>query len=1436
MFIELGRTFHGLSSAADSDALDDQILFPLGNRSNWQDLLKEYRVVLLAEAGSGKTEEIRQIARKLRAENKTAFFIRLEHVSRNFETAFEEGSHDEFQRWMNSAEDGWLLLDSVDEARLRDPADFEAAVRLLGHLLVPVKQLAHIVITGRASAWRPKTDLALCVKHLGRAAPSISTRVTENEALPDDAAVMTTKVNRDEPIFKVVTLDNLGPTEVETFATAKGVTNVTAFLDAIERADAWSFTARPQDLEELVDFWIQRGQIGSRLELMRNSVDRRLCERDQTRADARPLSTEKARLGATLLASAATMAHEPRLRVPDGASNSKGLPITSVLSDWDNVDCSTLLGRPIFDEAIYGSVRFHHRTVKEYLTAEWFATLLQKHTSRQRIEALFFRDQYGLEVIAPVMRPVLPWLVILDEGIRDRVRRIAPEVFFEGGDPSQLPYETRRQILFDVCEQLASGESSRSMADYAAVQRFSDVDLTADIRTLIHRYKTDEDLLWFLLRMVWQGRLKEALPDAMAVALSASAGRSARAAAFHVMRALGSPEDNDEVRKVFLNESATLDRQLLAELIKNADSGPSRRMLDWLFACICKVEDRQQHTVDALSEEVISLVRQTETDLLPLIVEHIAALVDEPPVIERRHCDVSVRYAWLLNAAAVAVERLTRERHEAALQPHSLAILQKVPVFQQFEPSELAGARFEFSELVPRWPDLNLSLFWYLVAQARARLDEGKRERLTDWWSAHTWGSYVRFTSEDFAVILGEIPRRSFTDDKLVALSLAFSLYVQGGRKRGQRLMLKSTVRGHEELASRLSELMHPPALSAESKRHRATNARWQRRHRQRLDKEAKRREEWRTHVMANTEKLRNPGFEKPHLISTAQHYLHARMCEADSASSNRSKRNWRALEGEFGVEVAQAFRDGAVAYWRRNRPQLISEGAPSNVTYFSAILGLTGLAIEARETEGWLQAITEDEARLAFRYAMHELNGFPFWMPQLFAKFPDVVRRMALHEIEYELATEDQAKDSYYLLYDVSWSGEWLWDAIAPDLYQRVSDAEPKNLRNLEYMLSILQGSSIPNDRIAQLASSKANLLNEPDRAARWLAVWTGVNPTAAIPALEARLVAIADGETRTNFAMIYLAHLVGGRRRSASRVREEYRKPEYLKRLYLFMHDHIRHEEDIDRIGGGVYSPGLRDHAQDARDRLFELLKEMPGKNTFLALQEIARSHPQKKSRPWLSLQAKKRAEVDADHEPWSIGQFREFHSEQERTPSNHRQLFELALMRLTDLKHDLEHGDTSIAATLQRVKGELELRNFIANSCRQTAHGRYSVPQEDELADAMRPDLRFYGTGFDAPVPVELKLADNWSGPQLFERLESQLCCGYLRDNRSRRGIFLLVRTGKQLTWELRDGSSVAFDPLVQALQDSWCQISDRYPNIDQVAVIGIDLTRRASNGRT
>jgi hypothetical protein len=557
-------------------------------------------------------------------------------------------------------------------------------------------------------------------------------------------------------------------------------------------------------------------------------------------------------------------------------------------------------------------------------------------------------------------------------------------------------------------------------------------------------------------------------------------------------------------------------------------------------------------------------------------------------------------------------------------------------------------------------------------------------------------------------------------------------------------------------------------------------------------------------------------------------------MGESSERSSNWTGGNWRSLIPEFGDSIARAFRDGAVGFWRRHRPPLLSEGRDASSTPYWVIFGLTGLSIEAQEGPGWPQGLTEAEAEIATRFALHELNGFPSWLSSLYTAYPDTVIRVVIAEIDYELGTHTLETKSHDVLYDASWNGDWMWDRLAPFLVARLNQP-PTNMSDLAYMLTIIQGSSVDDMAVAELAARNAKLTADTTAGPMWFALWVGVDPAVAIPALGARLAEIKDDGSATEFAMRFITELVGGRGHGRG-ARRAYRTVEHMKALYLLMNEYVREDEDISRVGGGVYSPGLRDEAQDARNALFSLILETPGKEAFLALMDISRAHPTESSRPWMALHAKTKATQDAETPAWSPRQVRDFHDELERTPSNHRDLWYLAITRLLDLKHDLEEGDASIATILQRADQETEIRNYIGNWCRDRSRGRYVIPQEEELADAKRPDLRFHGAGFDGPVPAELKIADKWTGPHVFERLEIQLCGDYLRDNRSTRGVFVLIYRGTRTSWDLPNGKRAeSFEALIEALQEQWTTLAPLFPGVEDIRVIGIDLTKRGVDAK-
>lgn len=1432
-FVELDRTFHELSlHEGESDTFDFQTAFGLGSSLTWDSLSNEYRVILLSEAGAGKTVEIRQAARRQRANGKAAFFLRLEHVADDFDIAFEEGVLAEFDQWLASNDEGWLFLDSVDEARLKEPADFDRAIRKLGLRLSPVLQRAHIFISSRGSAWRPVTDLSLCRDQLKYQPPKEQAAHEASEDKP--AAEMRFAVNPiskedGEDPFKLVALDDLREPQVRKLAQAQGIADVDAFIDAIERADAWIMTHCPRDLEELIGFWIENGRVGNRLELIRDSLDQRLSEPDQRRDEARPLSKEKARAGARLLAAAMTMTHSTTIRVPDGTQNAVGLPVADVLKDWGAPEQTTLLSRPIFDEAIYGTVRFHHRSQREYLTAEWFDGLLKRETSRREIEMLFFKEQYDMEVITPSLRPVLVWLVLLDERMRERALRLAPELIFEGGEPAELPLETRRTVLRQVCQTIYKGGAGHGM-DYAAVQRFANADLADEIKGLIRQYSTNDDLLWFLLRMIWQGRLGQALPEAKEYALAPDTGKYVRIAAIRAVLAVGSVHDADEIRATFVGEARRLKREWLAELTEKLPY--DQRSVDWLLQALAKSEPKSRYKTDGLGKAVARYIQAAPVGLLPGLLADLVRLISRRPIIERRHYEVSRRHGWLLRPAAQAAERMIEARHPAALDPSCLSVLQKLSSARDYHDWDLRDSKSKIPDLVPAWPELNDALFWYDVKVARKWRDKKRNERVTSHWPG-LWNSYCRFVPDNFERVKAQITTKK-GDNRLVALSLAFLLYRDARRPAKWRHQLKAVCKKSPVLAARLQTMLHPPPPTAEEKSLRRQEAQWKRRRKARDRRIAENEAKWKSHLAANVDKIRDPGLPKPQGISNDQYYVHKKLRELGDRSNHWTTGDWQLLEREFDTDIARAFRDAAVSYWRRYKPKLLSEGKPSNSTPFATIFGLTGLEIEATEAQGWPMQLNEAEVEIAFRYAMSELNGFPDWFPALYRAFPQQITELLVDEVDYELRTATGERESHYVIYDLSWHGEWSDSTIAPAVLRRLGREEPESVGTLGQLLTIINRAGTSDSDLATIAEEKASG-KALDRAAAWYAVWAGVEPDRAIDAIRVRLSKLKRKSQRVRLAMQFVSQLVGGRH-DRSHVRQAYRTPRYLRDLIILTHQYIEEKDDIDRAEKGVYSPGLRDNAQDARNHLFALLKDIPGKEAFLAIQDLARLHPVESSRPWMTRHAKNRAEADADLSPWTVAQVDSFNDRLERSPRNHRELWELAVLRILDLRAKLEDGDSSVAEILKTVSNEIPMRKYIGDWLRDSSHGRYSIPQEEEFADAKRSDLRFHGAGFDAPVPVELKLADNWTGPKLLERLETQLCGDYLRDDRSNRGLFVLVYRGEKSTWDVLSRGVVDFDGLVGVLQEHWLAISAKFVRVEEIKVIGIDLTKRTRSSPT
>ena len=672
---------------------------------------------------------------------------------------------------------------------------------------------------------------------------------------------------------------------------------------------------------------------------------------------------------------------------------------------------------------------------------------------------------------------------------------------------------------------------------------------------------------------------------------------------------------------------------------------------------------------------------------------------------------------------------------------------------------------------------------------------------------------------------------RELEDDRAIALSLAFRVYREANEPSGWLDDLQACVRDDTTLSAALEELVNPDVPQ-----HVATLEREWAEHQEEQEREgreaAEHRAEWIARLKADPDIVRSPPGLQLGEFSTDQCCL-LREVEGEDLRADRAQgSDWRTLIDEFGEDVARAYRDAAVAHWRHFRPELRSEGGNTSSIPYSLIFAMAGLAIEADEVDGFPRHLDASEVRLALRYIVFELNGFPRWLEAMNRAWPDEVLHAVLTELFWELENTDPDGPMHYILHDLAVYAPWLHGALAGPLLCWIRSHDLPSDDALDYSLRILRAGEVDPSELVVVAESKA-IDHSNDQRACWYAVWVDAEPETGVDALKVYLDGLGPDEG-SRAAQLFITTLMGSSRsgRASGTNLGKFHTPQYLKSLYVLMHRHIRVTEDIDRSGGGVYSPGLRDEAQTAREGLFNLLVEIPSKETYVALSELIEEHPDPNACPFVETRARRRAEQDGDLERWTAEQVAEFGEKLTRTPKTHRQLFDLAVARLTDLKDWLEHGDDSLYRSWQKADDEGEIRRQVATWLNQRWGNPFTVAEEPELANRQRTDIRLQSQGIPSRVPIELKLLDKrWTGPQLCERLCNQLVGDYMREATGGCGVMLLVWQGNRpdRRWKI-GGRMVCLEDLGEALKGYWDTISNSFPDVEAVEVVLIDLSLR------
>lgn len=1257
--VPLARRFTAIPLAYQKDDVSLDEVWPGlagGRRDGWDVLLEQFRVVILADAGAGKTYELRSAAERLQQDGRPAFFIRIEDIDEDFGTAFEIGTDQQFSDWLAGAGEAWFFLDSVDEVRLRTPRAFETALRAFAGRIRPARQRAHIYISGRPYAWRSLIDRALVEELLPfdpRIAAPLEDDGSGDEAIEGGAILggIAPADNKDsaevEPPLRLYLLAPLDDGDIRVFAEHSGIFEPSRFLEELDRLAFLPMARLPFDLHDLIATWIDTGALAGRLALLVNGITRQL---NACGSSTPTLSAERAEAGAGLLAVGALLTGRSNFMVPGsddpGVTSATGaIDPLELLPEWSKAEIVTLLSTGIFGDPIYGEVRFRHREVRELLAAGWFHRNLFRVGGRARVEELFFRSQYGEDILTPRLRPVLPWLILFDDSIRQRVLVDHPEVAIEGGDAARLPLDVRQAMLTSLIGHLRNPRSYLRGLDNSAIARIAQLDMQSHVQALIDAHSASDDAIFVLGRLVWQGKLVSCVPDLSLIAADPSRGIYARLVSIRAVAALGSPEQIHSLWKSMNDLEQRIPRRLLAEMVDNAPA--TIETIRLLLNSIERLENRVQFEVTGLNKALIGFVDRIPIAvdargerLLTVMTAGLNRFLGREPHVERGHCRVSETYQWLMSPALRCIERLVVARSPDALSETALTILGGVPALRFWRGDDFPERRSILEGLVPKWPELNDALFWWAVEAYRdARTDEDAR--LVDDWPISWIGHFWSFPATTFARTLAWIRGRDLPDDRLIALSRTVRTYAENGRPAAWLADLREVVSGDAGLEAALQLVLNPPtSRDAEESRQYERNLRRQERMRD-AQKEAAR-TEFAARLAANPDLVRNPPGLRSGQFSGDQYKL-MRMIERDDFSTGRAQgADWRSLTDVFGPEVAAAYRDAATGFWRDYKPGLRSEGHDSSQVPYALLFAMAGLDIEMSDKD--LRKLTPASVRRALRYVPWELNGFPRWFELLYKTWPKLSKAFLWNEVRWELETSTPDKSLHYVLSDIVYYAPWLHLEFGPLIFDWLSHNPAPNDDCLRHCRSIMMGGGLTASAIANLSFAKIGDPATPvAHMPTWHALRTDADPALAIPAVT-RLYDKRVLEDPSLFGSAFSVALLGGRD-GVSPTFGRFRKPSYLKQLYLLAHRSILVSDDVERAGKGVYSPTLRDDAQDARERFFALLTEIPGPLTHRTIVELSVEHPETGYRDFMTGRAYLRAVADGDLHEWSTAEVARF-----------------------------------------------------------------------------------------------------------------------------------------------------------------------------------------------
>jgi hypothetical protein len=1414
MIIDLSRTFSEHRNApTDSDGTDWNLFLDHRHGSKtWTDLHKKPLVVVLGEAGIGKTIEFQSEVARLRLAKQAAFFISLNQVSdaESWQLVLT-GYEAEFDAWAASDELGYFFLDAVDEARLKSHADFEKALTVVQRALGPNLARVRVAVSSRVTDWStPGVRLAVDTRLAQPIARALAAKAaTEVQLTSPESSTVVVAASSQAPLVEasVFSLDPLSSSEAYRCATAFGLQDEHRFWAAVADGDYEFMATRPLDLRWMVLLWNERRSLGTYSELIEANITNRLREFNESyEAAGEVLSVDQLRAGAIELAAAAEFGGCAFFTLDLNVAPMGGeLSPQTVLADWHPTAVRRLLATAVFDEASFGRVKFHHRSIREFLAAEWVAKQLALGVPLQRLQGLFASSPFGQPVLIPARQASLSWLAAINVIAREWVVRDFPEIFLFEGDPQAWDGISADRAFANFIEKTKLGLQMSWYKSAAECMRVGRALTAGKVALALTDASMPPQVRSICFQIARHAKLADCASVSFTTFRNSAAPAWERATALTVLELIGTADQRQEVL-TDLKAGLLGTNELIAHAL------PVTHWKNFTDVELSAVFDSTRGEAEHASGPMVKVIQDEllpAADLSAALLLLRAVMTSLPrPVPGTRFArfpesDQPER-AWLLYVLPQCFKRV-------------LALLTQ-PVNSYPEVCMEAAERIEMlrdSGFTYRDELIRLSKaiaqhpgFRWSVALAIAQSEDimASVSRLT--WDARC---LVHFDATD----LPELTRRandpsSCGDEReiwfAVAMTVAFS-----GRNRRERAQALRTLGLGDPGSARVIRVKSQYDGWRSGAKHRRE---WEAQERERKVVDTHAIEDYKARLLVDVAKIRN-GTHADLLIGLLN-YSFSRFGQLGCSDVNFAE-----VAMSLGPEIASAFEAGLMACWPTLTPPDPSAHANGNVPWIS-LIALAGLRGSLRDDNS-ISALSATDAANAARFAVWELNAPPPWFEALARlRRPDVEAALAPW-VMAEAQAASPGNGARGALEMVLRCAQDVRRGLMMQLVPLVATGQINRRETLKAIIPAMRDDGLlPPAAVEALCSGKlASSISSNGRIGEmeWLRIWMDADASAAWLWFQGHMQGTAgDVADEVNT----FAAVVGDRKWLQDPLSRE--AADMLLCMHALLSAHPYTPPVSEDSGDGHFFGPPSKRLREAIPNVFLGARGQIGHDSLVALLATLTDRAEQ---DWVRGRVTEHAALDAAQTAnRTAAELKTISSPFLSAPRTEAQLYEQVIARLEEIRTNLQEGPFSERGLFKPGMPEKSLQRWLAAKFRETQNLRFSVHREEEVDDDKMTDIQLSCPAGN--VCVEIKPVDasrSYSVNSLTNTLQTQIVGQYLRGKNSSRGILVLMQLDNK-AWSIPGGSvGQPFAALVDYLQVQAQSVKRTSAGVNELAVFGI-----------